>query len=349
LATDTLTGVTPLQRSRIPAAELAYIRGRAGMNRRTRAGVASAIAEFEQAIRLDPSHVRALTDLSSAYALYMWYGYRGDLSSYSMAARSLALAERAIALAPDNGDTYVARMYISNLSYAPLDSVRLDYQAAERLRPTSPNVLTWRASMLMREGRMADAMALAERALQTDPLSPPRRVSLAINALGARRYDLSLDQARRAETLEASLALARGLQGWSYLLLGQPDRCVALDLVPYQGTRAACLVALGRRAEAQQLADSLQRALEQHALDPAYAEALAAQELAIYYAWLKQPAQAGRWMKRAFELSPTGIDPRLIRSGLFDDVLRDADFASLVQSLPAEAWTRVARDSRADQ
>jgi tetratricopeptide (TPR) repeat protein len=124
---------------------------------------------------------------------------------------------------------------------------------------------------------------------------------------------------------------------------------VVLDLVPYQGTRAACLVALGRRAEAQQLADSLQRALEQHALDPAYAEALAAQELAIYYAWLKQPAQAGRWMKRAFELSPTGIDPRLIRSGLFDDVLRDADFASLVQSLPAEAWTRVVRDSRADQ
>ncbi|HEX9894117.1 MAG TPA: protein kinase, partial [Gemmatimonadales bacterium] len=101
LATDTLTGVTPLQRSRIPAAELAYIRGRAGMNRRTRAGVASAMAEFEQAIRLDPSHVRALTDLSSAYALYMWYGYRGDLASYSMAARSLALAERAIALAPD--------------------------------------------------------------------------------------------------------------------------------------------------------------------------------------------------------------------------------------------------------
>jgi tetratricopeptide (TPR) repeat protein len=278
----------------------------------------------------------------------MWYGYRGDLSSYGMAARSLALAERAVKLAPDNGDTYVARMYISNLSYAPLDSVRQDYDAAERLRPTSPNVLTWRASMLMRQGNMAEAMALAERALQTDPLSPPRRISLAINALGARRYDLALDQARRAETLEASLAVARALQGWSYLLLGQPDRCAAVDLGPYQGTRAACLVALGRRGEGQQVADSLERALEQRRLDPAYAEALAAQELSIYYSWLKRADLAARWMRRAFELSPTGIDPRLIRSGLFDDVLRDQGFATLAQQLPGEAWERVSRGSRID-
>jgi TolB-like protein/tetratricopeptide (TPR) repeat protein len=349
LATDTVTGLTHLKRSNVPAAELAYIRGKAGMNRRTRTGVAAAIAEFEQAIRLDPSHTRALTDLSSAYALYMWYGYRGDLSSYAMAARSLALAERAIALGPDNGDAYVARMYVSNLTYAPLDSVRRDYEAAERLRPSSPNVLTWRASMLMREGKMAEAMAMAERALQTDPLSPPRRVSLAINALGARRYDLALDQARRAETLEATLAITRALQGWSYLLLGQPDRCATLDLGPYQGTRAACLAALGRLTEAARVADSLENALNHHTLDPAYAEALAAQELAIYSAWLKRPADATRWLERAFELSPTGVDPRLIRSGLFDEMLRDSGFAARVQSLPDQAWTRVLHDSHEAQ
>ena len=44
--------------------------------------------------------------------------------------------------------------------------------------------------------------------------------------------------------------------------------------------------------------------------------------------------------------SPTGIDARLIRSGLFDDVLRDAEFASLAQSLPGEAWERVLKASR---
>jgi len=347
LATDTVTVVTHLRRSRVAAAELAYIRGRAGMNRRTRAGVAAAIAEFEQAIRLDSLHVRALTDLSSAYALYVWYGYRGDLSSYAMAGRSLAMAERAIAAAPDNGDAYVARMYISTLPYAPVDSVRRDYQMAERLRPTSPNVLTWQASMLMRQGQMAEAMSLAERALQTDPLSPPRRISLAIDALGARRYDVTLDQARRAETLESSLALARGLQMWAYLLLGQPDRCVAVDAGPYQGTRAACLAALGRRAEGQRVADSLAKALRDHALDPTYAEALAAQELAIYHAWLKRPADAVRWYREAFALSPTGVDPRILRSGLFDDVLRDSTFAAAVASEPDLAWSRVVEESRA--
>ena len=178
-----------------------------------------------------------------------------------MAARSLAAARRAIALDPDLADAYVARAYISNMTYAPLDSVRADYTEAERLKPSSPNVLTWRASMLMREGRMAEAMTMAERTLQVDPLSPPRRVSVAINALGARRYDLALDQARRAEALESGLSIARALQAWSYLLLGQADRCVALDLGPYQGTRAACLAALGRQAEAAKVADSLAKAL----------------------------------------------------------------------------------------
>ena len=266
-----------------------------------------------------------------------------------MAARSLAAARRAIRVDPDLADAYVARAYISNMTYAPLDSVRADYAKAERLKPTSPNVLTWRSSMLMREGRMAEAMALAERTLQVDPLSPPRRVSVAINALGARRYDLALDQARRAEALESGLAIARALQAWSYLLLGQPDRCVALDLGPYQGTRAACLAALGRQAEAARVADSLARALAAHTLDPAYGEALAAQELAIYSAWIRRPAEARRWIRTAFELSPIGLDPRILRSGLFDEVLRDPEFAKDLAALPGEAWARVDHDSREAQ
>ncbi len=349
LATDTVAILSHIRRSEVRGAELAYVRGRASMNRRTSEGVGIAIQEFEQAIRLDPTHVRALNDLSSAYALAIWYGYRGERDGYAMAARSLALADRAVRLAPNNGDAYVARMYISNMTYAPLDTVRTDYAAAERLRPTSPNVLTWRASMLMRAGRMTEAMELAERALISDPLSPPRRVSLAINALGARRYDLALDQARRAETLESSLAIARALQAWSHLLLGQPDRCLAIDLGPYQGTRAACLAAAGRRGEAQRVADSLARSLESHGFDPGYSEGLGAQELAVYYAWLKRPAEARRWLHGAFDRTPIGVDPRLLRSGLFDDVLRDAGFADGVNTLPIEAWDRVQRESRAEQ
>ena len=349
LATDTAAGLRHIRRSGVQGAELAYLRGKSEMNRRTRAGVAEAISEFEQAIRLDSTHTRALTDLSSAYALAAWYGYRGDLPMYAMAARSLAAARRAISLDPDLADAYVARAYISNMTYAPLDSVRADYAVAERLKPTSANVLTWRSSMLMREGRMAEAMALAERTLQVDPLSPPRRVSVAINALGARRYDLALDQARRAEALESGLAIARALQAWSYLLLGQADRCVALDLGPYQGTRAACLAALGRQAEATKVADSLARALANHTLDPAYGEALAAQELAIYSAWVRRPAEARRWIRAAFERSPIGLDPRILRSGLFDEVLRDPEFAKDIATLPGEAWARVDHDSREAQ
>ena len=346
LATDTTAGLKHIRRSRVQAAELAYLRGKSEMNRRTRAGVTSAIAEFEQAIRLDSTHTRALTDLSSAYALAVFYGYRYDLSTYAMAARSLATAQQAIRLDPELADAYVARALIANMAYAPLDSIRADYSEAQRLRPSSPNVLTWQSSMMAREGRMAEAMALAERALQVDPLSPPRRVSVAINALGARRYDLALDQARRAEALESGLGFARALQGWSYLLLGQPDRCVALDLASYQGTRAACLAALGRHAEAARIADSLARAFKAHTLDPSYGEALAAQELAIYSAWISRPDEAAQWLRTAFSLSPIGIEPRIMRSGLFDEVLRDSSFAKEAATLRGEAWARVDHDSR---
>jgi len=51
----------------------------------------------------------------------------------------------------------------------------------------------------------------------------------------------------------------------------------------------------------------------------------------------------------AFEFSPIGLDPRIIRSGLFDEVLRDPEFAKDVATLPGEAWARVDHDSREAQ
>ena len=71
-----------------------------------------------------------------------------------------------------------------------------------------------------------------------------------------------------------------------------------------------------------------------------------AQELAYYFAGTGEAAQALRWVRRAYELSPSGVDARLVESGLFDQVLGTSGFSSELARLRESVWTRLSAASR---
>jgi hypothetical protein len=51
-------------------------------------------------------------------------------------------------------------------------------------------------------------------------------------------------------------------------------------------------------------------------------------------------------VRAAFELSPFGVDSRLLESALFDRVRDDAGFAEMVEEVRGEAWRRVLEERR---
>jgi len=338
----TLPRETYAGRARREGAHGEYLAGQRALRRRTLEGIAEAIRHFESAVGLDSIHAEAVGRLATALALQLSYGYRTTLPSYPTAARALALAERAISLDPARGNPVAFRAYIEYLTYAPLETVRADFERAIAMRPSEADVAGWHALMLLRQGEIDRSLQESQRALELDPLSSARHLSLALAALGARRYDLAVVAARRTLETEPSLRRPRQVEALALLLQGRAGECATMDLWPYLGVKALCLRAVGREAEATQLVDSLRRAAT--AVGDAgsvYSDVVLAQELATYYAWLGDGGETLKFVRLAFERSPVGIDQRLIQSGLFDKVRKTLGFESELRRLEEGTWPRV--------
>ena len=346
-AGTTLPRDTYAARARREGAHGEYLAGQRALRRRTPEGVAEAIRHFESAVALDSGHAEAVGRLATAFALQLSYGYRTTLPSYPTAARALALADRAIGLDPSRGDPVAFRAYIEYLAYAPFGTVRADFERAIAMRPAEADVAGWHALMLLRQGEITRSLQESQRALELDPLSSARHLSLALAELGARRYDHATDAARRTLEIEPTLGRPRQVEALALLLRGRASECASMELWPYLGVKALCLREVGRDAEAKQLVDSLRRAAEIPAeAGSVYSDVVLAQELATYYAWLGDGAETLKFVRLAFERSPVGIDQRLIQSGLFDKVRKTPGFENELLRLQEATWPRVLEQRR---
>jgi TolB-like protein len=335
--------VARVARTEHPGAYEAYLTGRSLMYRRTREGIRGAVEQFQQAIAEDSAYAPAYAGLASVYRLWTWYAYPGT-EFYEADGRALAVADRAIALDPDLAEGYAARGIISTHAWAPAQGIAADFKRALELRPNSAEVHQWYAQFLSREGRNGEALAEAERAVSLDPLSPGARVALSAEALAARRYNLAAQEAARTLALEPSLMRAREFQALGDLLSGNPDRCVTISLGPYVGVRATCLYSLGRVQEAARLADSLRAAFTAGTVgDSIFSPVVTARGLAEYYAWTGNAEQSLAWLERAYAISSSGEELRVINSGLYDKVRDDPRFEAGLQRVHTQIYDRVRR------
>ncbi len=320
----------------------AYLIGRAALGRRTAAGLARARTAFNEALALDSAFADAYSGLSNVYALSLAYRYQTGLAGYRTAGLALALANRAIALDPKLAGGYTARGYLASRSFAPVATVAADCRKAIDLEPSAADVLSWCARVLNQRGEVEAAFRVAEQAIAMDPQNAGRRLALAYDALALGRYERAAREANLAHQLEPDLMLPRAIEARAHLLAGRPERCLEMDLGPHAGIRAMCLHQLGRREEAAAVVDSLTATLRAGRWrDPVFTEVIPAEDLATYYAWVGDPARALEWVKRAYELSPSGVEPRVLESALFERARENARFSREVESLRAGIWDRV--------
>src|SRR6185369_10826971 len=127
--------------------------------------------------------------------------------------------------------------------------------------PSSADVRMAMAHALGRNNRWDQALEESQRALALDPLSTGLRHSAIALALGARRYDLAADEARRARALVPADIVAQELLAYALLLSGKARACLGSGLELFTATRAMCLQGAGQRREAAAVADSAAAAL----------------------------------------------------------------------------------------
>jgi TolB-like protein len=324
---------------------VSYLAGSRLLNARTRDGLIGAIDAFMTAVERDSTFAIAYAGLSSAYALSITYRYDVGVDAYAAAGLALTAAAEAVRLDPELAEAYAARGYVSSVALAPAQMVLEDFTTAMALQPNAPNVPAWYANLLVREGYHDQALEQAQRAVDLDPLSPARRTGVAYEALRARDYDRAIREARAASSLSAEVILPRSIQALALLLSGRAEECLELDLGPHVGLRAICLHDTGRIDQAVVITDSLKAVLQSGGVaHPGFTNVIAAGDLAAYLSWTGAPERAMPWIHRAFALSPSGIDSRVLDSGVFEAVLANSQRRREVSEIRDRIWTRVQRE-----
>src|SRR5437763_1837607 len=307
------------------AAYDAYLRGTYWRQLRTRDGLLRAIDAFEEALVVDSAYAPAYAGLSSVLSLFVLYQYSGGPEPVSALARAIVLADRAIALDPNLAEGFAARGWALTNAGVSVDTAVRDLARAVALRPNSGQAHSFYVAALGDAGRDEDAVAEAQTATELDPLAPAFRIALSSAELGVRRYDVALREARRAGVLEtAPLPVRIRFEGLALLLLGRPGECLTLDLGGQQPLKAMCLEALGRHREAAAVVDSLAAAVRAGSATWAVPEGLG-----MYYAWLGDVEGSLQWYGAAYR----AVQPRFLRSGLFDRVRNNARFQAGIERL----------------
>jgi TolB-like protein/Tfp pilus assembly protein PilF len=305
------------------AAWEAYHLGRQAMSRRTVAGLADAVGQFEKAIQLDPAFALAYLALADALTLQVDYG---GTERDSATDRAGQLVTRALELQPGLTEAAVSAAMIAwtRFDYALAES---EFKRATELNPNSVEANHWYSSMLSDDlGRRREGEIYARRAAQLDPRSGIVRVNLggALENLG--RFDEAIAEYQKAIEIQPSQPNAYAFIGQlEAYTLGRVDRAVpwlqrAAELDPTSGFAPAWLATmyldLGDQPEAERWLAQAIRAEADQALPK-----LVSCKVALLAG---RPALAVEHARDALEIFPNS--PAMLQV-LRDDDLRKGKYA----------------------
>jgi len=189
-----------------PEAYMHYLRGR-----ELREGDAAPdtnrkmIAEFEQAVALDPSFAAAWAQLGVLQISAFRSG--GMLASDLQAARRSV--DAAVRLAPNTPETHRVSALYQDTGLGNQSAALAQYRAGLAVSPNSDDLLTATAILEMRLGMIDEALVRLEHVVRLDPRSPTGHYSLGIVYGRLGRYAEAEAAFERAQALRpSSLAIS---------------------------------------------------------------------------------------------------------------------------------------------
>ncbi|HEU5453710.1 MAG TPA: tetratricopeptide repeat protein [Terriglobales bacterium] len=193
-------------RSVDPLAYEAYLKGRNFWNKRTPEDLTRAIAEFQQATRIDPDYSPAYVGLADSYEL-LGSAEMGVLPPREAMPLARQAATRALDLDPQLAEAHASLAHIKLIYDWDFGGAEKEFQRAIALNPAYATAHQWYALLLNAQGRTAAALAELKRAQELDPLSPAVRSAVSEAFYFARQYDRAEAEARRALELDGDFVL----------------------------------------------------------------------------------------------------------------------------------------------
>jgi DNA-binding winged helix-turn-helix (wHTH) protein/TolB-like protein len=237
----------------------AYLRGRLFFDRRTPDDYRKAIAEFQQAVALDPNYTLAYAGLADVYALEA-NTEEGETRD-ALYEKARDTANKALLLDKNSAEAHATLGWIKRIHDWDWKSSEEEFKYSLELNPNYVNALQWDSLLLVTLGRTDEALAQIEKAHELAPLS----------VIVLRNYYFGVRQYRNE----------------SWLLPALAEQIAALDESIANLVRLTAASRRGDHAEVIKLAQALQNTFSRMPIPEAMM-------LAIAYARTQQPAKAKR-------------------------------------------------------
>ncbi|HEX8879393.1 MAG TPA: tetratricopeptide repeat protein, partial [Candidatus Acidoferrum sp.] len=313
----------------VPEAYEDYLKGRYYFNQRTEDALNKSIANFEQAIALEPNYGLAYSGLADAYALL---GFRGSFPSQVALSRAKAAARKAIEIDDTLAEAHASLAFIAETHEWDWATAEREYQRALELNPGDARAHHWYAGYLMYTGRFGEGIAEAKRARGLDPLSLPVNNALAGRLLVAGRVDEALEQVRKTLDIDPHFAPAHQTLGWAYLNQGEHEQAIqefrqALQLSGSETTDLSldlgfAYAVAGQREEARRILAKLKQQ-QQKGLVPSGS-------IAILYGALGELNEAFAWLEKAYQEHDPELTYINVPHRRFEPLRRDPRFGKLL-------------------
>ena len=256
-----------------------------------------AVAAYTRATQLDPNFAAAYAGLSFARTAIA--NATQDSNDFAIAR---AAADRAIALVPQLTDAYRARS-LNRLETLDFAGARADAEQAISLAPGESAVQSLYGAQSAAAGKLPQAIAAMNRAIELDPLSGYAWASIGLFLTDARDY------AGARTALERALAINPANDSY-HMALGQLDLLErkfddALGEYLKQGDDGVKLMGAAlvehARLRARESSQALRELTARHAADMAY-------QIAEIHAWRGDNDAAFEWLERALQQRDSGLN-----------------------------------------
>ncbi len=305
-----------------------YLTGRYHLNRLTDDGFFKGRDSFRAAIAKDPDYALAHSGLADAFNLLSGWGAIAPNDGFPLAKASAA---RALELGDDLAEAHT-QMGIVKLFYdLNWEESEKEFTRAIRINPSYSDAHHMYAYSLMLQGRFEEAKISAGKAIDLDPLSAYKMVTIGNIFTFERNNEEAISQYKKALEMDPNSGLARWSLGNAYLHDRQLPEAIrefetAIRLSgnsPDEPASLAVAYALsGNAFEARRIIDDLSRRSEKGYVSPAL--------FAIIYGALGERDKAFEYLEKAARerdplLAFLKIDP------YFDPLRSDPRFAELMK------------------
>ncbi len=200
-----------------------YLKAHYFQNHRTREGFSKAIANYQEAIRIDPHFADAYSGFAFSKTLQGIYGFQ---PMRDVLPTALEFATKALELNNNLGEAH-ASLALIHWMESDFSAAVEEYQKSINLDPNNAEAHHGFSYILAMLGRGDEAIEEAKIAVKLEPINPIMKRGLGYTYYLNRQFELAISECNKCIEIDSTQVAAYKWLWWAYHAAGMYDEAIA--------------------------------------------------------------------------------------------------------------------------